>query len=575
MNFGIKILTTSLIILLFLPFTSISPAGGYGRISVKKWADDRKSAFSFTFDDGFMSQYTYARPVLDSFGFKGTFFIITGSVIDDLPGIWRYGTWDQFRTIALEGHEIGSHSVTHPSLDTLLTGDTATPGTLLYELYQSKKAIEQEISNQKCITIAYPNISYNTNVINKTALFYESGRSGSNFPMDSALTDSEFYYKIGGKWEEFNTPRNSTQDDLDELQDFETYEQSSITDGKWGMLMAHDVFPFSQLTDSLLQKSWFPISTEWLTSLCQWVKQKSDRNLVWVETMGNIVRYMKEREQFKYSIIWQTKTLILIYATDNLSNTIYNYPLTVDITVPHDWKAAIGVQGSRKETVITFIAGANTYVRMHVIPDGGILILNKTDSPLPVELTSFAAAVINKGVHLNWKTSTEINNNRFDIERMIEGKSWQNIGSLPGAGNSNSPKVYSFIDNSPLPTGKYSYRLKQIDNDGNYKYSSIVEVEVNLVPEIYSLEQNYPNPFNPSTRIKYSIPFESNVRVTVFNALGEAVRELTNEMQGAGTYEVSFNSLGISSGVYFYSILANSSDGKQSFRETKKMLLLK
>jgi hypothetical protein len=89
------------------------------------------------------------------------------------------------------------------------------------------------------------------------------------------------------------------------------------------------------------------------------------------------------------------------------------------------------------------------------------------------------------------------------------------------------------------------------------------------------LEQNYPNPFNPSTRIKYSIPFESNVRVTVFNALGEAVRELTNEMQGAGTYEVSFNSLGISSGVYFYSILANSRDGKQSFREAKKMLLMK
>jgi hypothetical protein len=194
---------------------------------------------------------------------------------------------------------------------------------------------------------------------------------------------------------------------------------------------------------------------------------------------------------------------------------------------------------------------------------------------LPVELTSFTAAVINKGVHLNWKTATEINNNSFDIERMTGNNAWKNIGSLPGAGNSNSPKAYSFIDNSPLSKGKYSYRLKQIDNDGDYKYSNTVEVGIKLVPVVYSLEQNYPNPFNPSTRIKYSIPFESNVRVTVFNALGEAVRELTNELQGAGTYEVSFNSLGISSGVYFYSIMANSRDGKQSFRETKKMLLLK
>jgi hypothetical protein len=239
----------------------------------------------------------------------------------------------------------------------------------------------------------------------------------------------------------------------------------------------------------------------------------------------------------------------------------------------------IGVQGSRKETVITFIAGANTYVRMHVIPDGGILILNKTDPvlqpPLPIELTSFTAAIINKGIHLNWKTATEINNNRFDIERMIEDKSWQNIGSLPGAGNSNSPKTYSFIDNSPLSKGKYCYRLKQTDNDGHYKYSSIIEVEVTFAPSHYSLEQNYPNPFNPSTRIKYSIPFESNVSLIIFNSLGEAVKELTNEMQVAGTYEVNFNRSGLSSGVYFYSIEAISRDGSQSFRETKKMILMK
>jgi hypothetical protein len=89
------------------------------------------------------------------------------------------------------------------------------------------------------------------------------------------------------------------------------------------------------------------------------------------------------------------------------------------------------------------------------------------------------------------------------------------------------------------------------------------------------LEQNYPNPFNPSTRIKYSIPFESNVRVIIFNALGKAVRELTNEKLVAGTYDLSFNGSGLSSGVYFYSIEANSTDGKQSFRVTKKMVLLK
>lgn len=483
MKFSFTVLIAVFILLIQFSVLGASPTGGYGQVSVKKWADDRKSAFSFTFDDGLMSQYTYATPLLDSFGFKGTFFVISGSMTDFLPPIWRYGTWGQFNSMAIDGHEIGSHTVTHADLTTLATGDTSTAGTLLYELYQSKKTIEQKISNQKCITIAYPFNANNTKVSNETALFYEAGRAGSNIPMDSALTGLG-YYTIGAKEEQFNTPRDSVQDDLDELLDFETYEDSAITDGKWGMLMAHDVVPFSLITDSLLGITWYPMSTEWLTSLCQWLKPKSDSNEVWVETMGNIVRYMKEREKFQYNVSLQTDSQIQINGTDNLNDMIYNYPLTVDITVPTDWESVYVIQGSRTDSVNTIADGSSAYVRTRIIPDGGILILNKR------------------------VTSTGV-------------------------------------------------------------------VDVNTAPRIYSLEQNYPNPFNPTTRIRYTIPFESNVRMTVFNALGEEVRELTNGTQGAGTYEVNFNGLGISSGVYFYSVTATSIDGKQNFRETKKMLLLK
>src|ERR1035437_7717565 len=462
---------------------STPPPTGYGQVSVQKWAEDRKSAFTFTFDDGFSCHYDYVRPVLDSFGFKGTFFVITSVVTDDLPGIWRYGTWKEFQAMSLEGHEIASHTVTHPDLTTLSTGNINTSGTLLYELYNAKISIEQKIPGTKCITLDYPYTTYNNNVINNTALYYESARTGSDNPNDTSLSGSGFY-TIGAKEEQFNTPRNSTLDDLDELQNIETYEDSSIANGKWGMLMAHEVVPFAQIADLLQQGSWFPMSTEWLTSLCQWLKQRSDSNEVWVETMGNITRYMKEREQFQYNITVQTDTQIQINATDNLNDLIYNYPLTVDISVPPDWESAFVIQRSKKDSVYTIFAGNNAFVRTKVIPDGGILILNKRVKPTGI-------------------------------------------------------------------------------------------VEGNSAPRIYNLEQNYPNPFNPITRIKYSIPIESNVRVTVFNALGEEVRELTNKMQEAGTYEISFNGLGISSGVYFYSIVTNSIDGKQSFRETKKMVLLK
>ena len=99
--------------------------------------------------------------------------------------------------------------------------------------------------------------------------------------------------------------------------------------------------------------------------------------------------------------------------------------------------------------------------------------------------------------------------------------------------------------------------------------------ELNLTPGEYSLEQNFPNPFNPSTTIKYSLPSESKVRIIIYNVLGQAARELVNGYKETGTHEVSFNASGLSSGVYFYSIQANSMDGVKNYTATKKMMLLK
>ncbi|MGB5895882.1 MAG: T9SS type A sorting domain-containing protein, partial [Ignavibacteriaceae bacterium] len=114
---------------------------------------------------------------------------------------------------------------------------------------------------------------------------------------------------------------------------------------------------------------------------------------------------------------------------------------------------------------------------------------------------------------------------------------------------------------------KFSYRLKQIDNDGAYEYSDIIEVE--FVPTEFTLYQNYPNPFNPATKIKYSIPKESEVTVKVFDILGAEVITLLNEEKEAGVYEVDFNAQRLASGVYFYRLQAGS------FIEAKKMVLMK
>jgi ligand-binding sensor domain-containing protein len=93
--------------------------------------------------------------------------------------------------------------------------------------------------------------------------------------------------------------------------------------------------------------------------------------------------------------------------------------------------------------------------------------------------------------------------------------------------------------------------------------------------EKYSLSQNYPNPFNPSTTISYSIPERSNVRLSIFNTLGQNISEMVNEVRDAGSYEQSFDASQLSSGIYFYRIEAASVSNSKTFVETKKMVLMK
>ncbi|MBU0475019.1 MAG: T9SS type A sorting domain-containing protein [Bacteroidetes bacterium] len=107
------------------------------------------------------------------------------------------------------------------------------------------------------------------------------------------------------------------------------------------------------------------------------------------------------------------------------------------------------------------------------------------------------------------------------------------------------------------------------------KYSPFADIVSNPenLPKEFSLAQNYPNPFNPSTKIAYSIPEnligEQNVKLSIFNILGQEIEVLVNAVQSAGNYEVEFNASHLSSGTYLYQLKSGS------FVMTSKMLLLK
>jgi len=194
--------------------------------------------------------------------------------------------------------------------------------------------------------------------------------------------------------------------------------------------------------------------------------------------------------------------------------------------------------------------------------------------PLPVELSSFSALAQSNTVNLTWETATEVNNYGFEIQRSVVGTThelslqWEKVGFVEGHGNSNSSKHYSYVDNSVRAGQSYSYRLKQIDFDGQFEYSSIVNVEVG-VPMEFSLAQNYPNPFNPSTSIEYSVPSNEFVTLKIYDVLGNTVSTLVNENKEAGKYNITFDASNLTSGIYFYSINAGG------FTQVKKMMLVK
>lgn len=270
---------------------------------------------------------------------------------------------------------------------------------------------------------------------------------------------------------------------------------------------------------------------------------------------------------FLYNDINQYKTA----AAPHEQNTIFKFTNFISGTDLHLTGTSIGdidLAGTPITGITTDIDGDTRSTTMPYRGADEALI------PIPVELVSFNASLSGNSVLLSWKTATERNSNLFAIERKSEGTDWQLIGSVKAAGTTTEEQNYSFTDKIS-EAGVYYYRLKMIDFDGTYEYSSVIELEFGT-PMVYSLEQNYPNPFNPSTTIRYQIPFQSFVTLELYDITGKLISTLMKKEVAQGFHQFSFeaNSYALSSGVYFYKLTAVGLNG-ENFSSTKKLMLLK
>jgi hypothetical protein len=176
---------------------------------------------------------------------------------------------------------------------------------------------------------------------------------------------------------------------------------------------------------------------------------------------------------------------------------------------------------------------------------------NTNVSPLPVDLLDFSGNNFNTHIELNWSTASEINNQKFEILRKFEEQtSFEVIGEVQGAGNSQEVLEYSFIDDDVKESKIVYYQLRQVDYDGASENSSVIRFLLNEEEDVVSV---YPVPVRDNFTL--NLPDNSNMSYRVINSLGEVVS------QGALHQTTTIHTKLWSSGIY--TIYAESDEKKQ------------
>ena len=171
----------------------------------------------------------------------------------------------------------------------------------------------------------------------------------------------------------------------------------------------------------------------------------------------------------------------------------------------------------------------------HSDTDGNFVLNDCTgfgDVALPVELSTFNVESSDRTIRLDWSTSSEQDNAGFAIEYSLESRPFLEAAFVDGSGSSTEANDYTYSLENMLP-GNYQLRLKQVDFDGKYSYSPVLDVIVGI-PGEYVLDNAYPNPFNPQTTVNFAVRESQQVRYELYDSTGRLVKVLLNQIVEAG-----------------------------------------
>lgn len=321
-------------------------------VEIGTWAGFRTAAVSFTFDDGPQSDVDIAMPMFEKYGYKATFNIVTNWAGGNINGML---TWSGVKELAAAGHEIASHSESHPE------------GTMsANEISSSKGKINQNIQQPYgCVTLAYPNCNTpgDAQVLQNYVVgrICNSGSSimGKNGPSNWAAVPAMM------------TGSNGTSD-------FKGNMQTAVQQGGWVAFLTHG---FTTGTNGYANYS--PTNASAMEDGLQYAKQNDSK--IWVAPMGHVAMYIKERNA-STATASTSGSSITVKLTHTIANDVskYEYPLSLRIKNDNNWTAASGTQGGK--AITTSIKDG--YIYFDAVPNGGDIVISSGGSTPPASSAS-------------------------------------------------------------------------------------------------------------------------------------------------------------------------------------------
>jgi peptidoglycan/xylan/chitin deacetylase (PgdA/CDA1 family) len=337
----------NIILTLFTILQGFNAIAG-NKYQIATWYNFTSAAISYTYDDNCSNQTKVVIPMMNEFDFKGTFYPVVNWGPD----------WSKFSAAAENGHEIGCHTMNHPSLGNISVDSQR------YEISKSVEEINKRILSQKVTTIAYPNCVPSDAGLNSE--YFIAGRNCQGTVENPTPTN---FFNISSIICGANGSVKTSADFIDRA------ERAKVKEG-WAVYLIHGIDGdggYSNISSKTLRKSF-----EYFDTL---------RTDYWVSTFSNVARYIYERNAATVTEVSATSNAIELNITDTLNNAIFTIPLTLRTELPTgwDWAEAKQVSGTVNVMNCTVVTvDTKKYIQFDAVPDGGLVILTKAVQPVSV-----------------------------------------------------------------------------------------------------------------------------------------------------------------------------------------------